>query len=90
MTLVFSSRTAARTVTPTGTTQWVLRLDKGGSTAVPGPVGNGDGVVATVLEGTSTWQIVGDTAGLAAWPAQPDLHVGCATRVKPSGFILDA
>ena len=61
MTLVFSSRTAARTVTPTGSTQWVLRLDKGGSTAVPGPVGGGDGVVATVLEGSSTWQIVGDS-----------------------------
>jgi hypothetical protein len=61
MTLVFSSRTAARTVTPTGTTRWLLRLDKGGSTAVPGPVASDDGVVATVLQGTSSWQIVGDS-----------------------------
>lgn len=61
MTLVFSSRTAARTVTPTGTTDWVLRLDKGLSMAVPGRVASADGVVALVLEGTSTWQIVGDS-----------------------------
>jgi hypothetical protein len=61
MTLVFSSRTAARTVTPTGSTDWVLRLDKGLSQAFPGRVASGDGVVAVVLEGTSTWQIVGDS-----------------------------